>query len=594
MSDQNTSYKDKLEALRKVMAAQGLDGFIVPRADEYQGEFVAAYAARLRWLTGFTGSAGSVVVLSGKAAVFTDARYTIQLRNQIDPALYETFDIANKKPALWIAEQADEGQVIGYDPWLHSARDIETLEKAGEEKSLVFKPVENPVDQIWSGQPPRPQEPVSVFPDEIAGASPSDKYVQVKEILVKAKVQSCIIALPSSLAWFLNVRGNDVPYHPLVLSYAIVHADEEKIQWFVDDAKITKEVRAHLGSAVEIIPPEDIGRCVDELSGTVALDFARSSIWFKQRLEGRNIKIVDLKDPTVDLKAVKTQAEQKSIRAAHIRDGVALVKFLCWLDEHAQGQSEISVADKLEAFRAQDKTYRGPSFPTISGFAGNGAIVHYRATKKSDKRIEGSGLLLVDSGGQYPGGTTDITRTIAIGAPTQEMKENFTRVLKGHIGVARARFPEGTTGVQIDVLARQPLWEAGLDYAHGTGHGVGCYLSVHEEAANLSPRGHDALKAGMLLSNEPGYYKEGAYGIRIENLILVKEDGICADTGKKMLGFETVSFAPIDLNLVEKDMLSPAEIAWLDAYHKTVAENLSPSLEADQQAWVLSRTRPLP
>lgn len=583
--------KQKLSMLRAELRKRKLHGFIVPRMSEYQGEFVAPYAERLEWLTGFTGSAGTAIILRTKAVILTDGRYTIQLAQQADKNFYSFGSVSKTSVAKWLVEHARVGDVIGYDPWLMTVRQVEQLQRALEEEEIELLPVKsNPVDAVWDDKPPFPKAGAEIFPKEYAGQAHSQKIESVTQKLKQKKLAACVITLPDSLAWLLNVRGADVEFTPVVLSFGIVHRSG-KVEWFVHPEKISPDVRKHLGKNVKIVHPEKIAAKIKTLGRKrVGLDFMRSPMWFKQAL-GR--AAVDFKDPCIEPKAVKNAAEQKALREAHIRDGVAVANFLYWLEHHKGALTEIGIAEKLESFRRQDKAYRGPSFATISGWAGNGAIIHYRATPESNAKISPPGLLLLDSGAQYDDGTTDITRTIAIGKPTAEMKERFTLVLKGHIAVARAKFPEGALGAQIDTMARQPLWSEGLDYAHGTGHGVGCFLSVHEESANLSPRGTEALKAGMFLSNEPGYYKEGAYGIRIESLVLVREEGRAEEEGRKMLGFETFTLAPIDRHLIRKELLSAEELEWLNSYHLRVREILGPRLDPQARSWFEASTAPL-
>jgi Xaa-Pro aminopeptidase len=578
----------KLADLRAALKKRGLDGFIIPRISEYQGEFVADYAERLAWLTGFTGSAGSALILADKAAIITDGRYTIQLAQQADKKLYEFLNNPKTQASKWLAENAGNGAVIGYDPLLLTTRQVETFEKAFAEKKIIFKATDdNPVDDVWEGRPAFPREKAEVFPEEYAGVSSAEKIKSICKILKEKKLSASVITMPDSVAWLLNVRGNDVEHTPVVLSFGILH-DSGKVEWFVHTEKVTPDVKKHIGGDVEIVDPDKIGQRIAVLKGKVGLDFTRSPVWFKLKLGD---KAVDFKDPCIDPKAIKNSAEVKALRAAHVRDGAALTSFLHWLATN-KAKDELEVVSKLEEFRRKDNSYRGPSFSTISGWAGNGAIVHYRADEKTNAKIKGDGLLLLDSGGQYNDGTTDITRTVAIGKATDEMKANFTLVLKGHIAVARAKFPMTASGAQIDALARAPLWDAGLDYSHGTGHGVGCFLSVHEESASISPRGTEPLKPGMFLSNEPGYYKENEYGIRTENLVLVTEQGKNAE-GEPLLGFETMSLVPIDRSLIKKDMLTREELDWLNTYHAQVLKVIGPRLEAPVKAWLERQAAPL-
>jgi len=590
---------DKVSALRTLMKEQDLDAYIVPKADEYQGEFVAPYAERLLWLSEFTGSAGIAVILQDKACVLSDGRYTLQLVQQVDTELFETADSAKTGAHGWLAQNLDDGAVIGFDPWLHTPDQIEKLEKALPH--AVLKPVAvNLVDLIWEDQPEKPCGKIEVFPAAVAGLSVEEKKKAIIDAIQKNGASSAIMTLPDSIAWLLNVRGSDIDYIPVTLSYAIVFADETlPVQWVVDPGKINDDVKTHLGEGVRYINPSEIGVVLKALDGPVMLDFAHSPEFFKSILQENGTQIINAKDPCIEIKSVKTPQEFEAIKQAHILDGIAVTKLLYWLSQNNKAEiSERSIAEKIHQFRSKHEAYKGPSFPTISGFGENGAIVHYRATSENNKEINEDGLLLLDSGGQYYdgssiAGTTDITRTVAIGPPSQEMRERFTLVLKGHIALAMAHFPEGTTGVQIDTLARQALWNHGLDFAHGTGHGVGCYLAVHEEAANISPKGHIAFKPGMLISNEPGYYKAGEYGIRIENLVFVLISDMNIDTGAQMMRFETVSFAPIDLSLIEAEMLSPAERDWLNRYHADVYEKISGFLDQEERDWLKAQTAPI-
>lgn len=581
------SYAHRLEALRAELKREGVEGFIIPRADEYQGEYVPDCAERLRWISGFTGSAGIAIVLMDKAVVLSDGRYTIQLKQQVDAALFETADSTKISPAEWLAGNIKDGAAIGFDPRLHTPREV----KAFADKGVRLKPLSrNPLDIVWQDRPSPPSAEVSLFPLSFAGVSATGKLDQVAGRLKEKRLDAGMITLPDSLAWLLNIRSNDIPHSPVALSYAIVRQDGT-LDWFIDGARVCDEVRASFGNRVSIVPPGDLEKSLAALRGKkVLVDERRTSVWFMEQLKKNGVESIDAKDPVIALKARKNEAERKAMRNAHIRDGVAVTRFLKWLSEEApkENLSELEVEAKLEDFRKMSPDYRDSSFDTIAGFGPNGAIVHYRATPETNRKITKGSLLLIDSGAQYADGTTDITRTVAIGEPTREMREHFTLVLKAHIAVATARFPVGTTGAQIDALARAPLWQRNLDYAHGTGHGVGCYLSVHEEAASLSPRGADPIEDGMILSNEPGYYKEGAYGIRIENLLLAHEDGVCEATGKVMLAFETITFAPLDTALIDREMLSEGEKAWVERYHQDVMEKLSPHLGKHEKSALTS------
>ncbi len=579
--------QDKITALRGAMKEAGVDGFIIPKADEYQGEFVAPYAERLIWLTGFTGSAGMACVLADKAFVVTDARYGIQIKQQVDQRLYETADVADKTMKSWLGDHSKQGGVIGYDPWLHTPDQIQRL----EHDSYELRPLDtNLIDKIWPDRPDAPASDVVQFPEHVAGKSLQEKLKVVQQNLKNHSVRAFCLTLPDSIAWLLNIRAQDVEYIPLALSYAIVYANDDHIDWFIDERRLNAFEHKH----IRVYSRDDLEGQLNDIVGDVGFDGAYTPIWFKQAL-GERAKAIS--DPCVAPKAIKTDAEQNAIREAHIHDGVALVKFLKWLDDGPEKHelTEWDIAQKLKQFRAQNPLFKASSFPTICGFGEHGAIVHYRATKDKNAPVKGDGLLLIDSGAQYAGqdeagvavyGTTDITRTIAIGEVTPEMRRAFTLVLKGHIAVASAKFPAGTTGAQIDTLARHPLWQESMDFAHGTGHGVGCYLAVHEASANLSPKGEKALNPGMLLSNEPGYYKEGAFGIRIENLILCKDTALKSDSGKDVYEFETVSFAPIDLRCLDVDLLTKPERAWLEAYHQAVFDKIGPHLDEEHVQWL--------
>ncbi len=589
----NTS--EKLAALRSQLQKHGVDGMIVPRTDEYQNEFVPECFERLAWLTGFTGSAGYAIVLANIAAVLSDGRYTIQLKQQVDGKLFETGDSTKVTIADYLGHDAKAGDIIGYDPKLHTPKQIANISDKLKAKNITLRALtRNPIDEIWADRPAEPLDAVELFPEQYAGKSSAQKRLAIAQFIKDQGAKAVIITLPDSIAWLLNIRGADVAHNPVALSYAVLH-DDARLDWFIAGKKTSPEILRGVGNTVQVFEPDQLPNKIAALANddkrAVMLDTQRSSKYFLDLLKSNGIAVREDKDPCIIPKAVKTVAEQEAMVSAHVRDGAAVTKFLYWLSSHAQGETEITIADKLESFRQNDPMYRDSSFETICGWAGNGAIVHYRADQKTAATVKGSGILLIDSGGQYADGTTDITRTVAVGAPNAEMKDRFTRVLKGHIALAQARFPAGTSGAQLDTLARQALWQAGLDYAHGTGHGVGCYLSVHEEAASISPRGADPLLPGMIVSNEPGYYKEGEYGIRIENLILCLASGDKTDDGREILYFETLTLAPIDLTLVDTRMLTDIEREWLNAYHRRVKDILSPMLSADEKAWLRDAAR---
>ena len=583
MPENPTQYQERLEKIRKDLKKQGLSGFILPRTDEFQGEFLADYAERLAWMSGFTGSAGAAVVLQDKAVVLSDGRYTIQMQNQVDRDLYMTDDSTKVSVGKWLVQHAVAGDKIGYDVWLFTPKQLQSIREALESTSITLVPMDNnPIDALWNDQPAKPKKPVMLFPDDVAGCSSVEKRQQIAAHIMEQGCSACLLTLSDSICWLLNVRGGDVGYSPLVLSYGLLYADGT-FDWFIDKGKLSQVVLDALGENIQVFDLGAMETRISQLTDCIWVDSTSSPAWFTQIFERADIEMLDLYDPCLAPKSIKSVTEQEAIRAAHVQDGVAIVKFLHWLsvsDNHT-GMSEISAEEQLEDFRRENPDYLDPSFPTIAGFAGNGAIVHYRATPQSNADIGGNGILLVDSGGQYQWGTTDITRTMAINAPTQEQIGNYTRVLQGHIALASASFPKGTIGKEIDALARKPLKDAGLDYAHGTGHGVGCYLCVHEDAANISPRGEKVLEAGMLISNEPGYYKEGEYGIRIENLVLVR-DGEKSD----MLQFETVTYAPYARDLIDLSALNKEELYWLKSYSQDVYRKLSPYLSGDVLEWL--------
>ncbi len=588
--------KVRLDALRAEMARQGLDGFIVPHSDEFQNEYLPPSAERLAWITGFTGSAGVAVILKDRSAVFTDGRYTLQIREQVDANLFDVRHISDEPPKDWVAENLCQGGRLGYDPWLHTERALDTWRKAAERAGGELVPVEhNPLDAAWSDRPAAPAAPVVPHGEEFAGESSAAKREKVAKSVVKAGAESVVITAPDSIAWLLNIRGGDVAHTPLPLSFAVLYGNG-RAEWFVAPGKTSDELIAHLGDEVTV---RDIGEFEDALwalgNNRVMADAAGTAAFVFERLGKAGAQIVRADDPCQLLKACKNEVEIDGTRAAHRRDGVALARFLAWLSAEATkgGLSEIAVADRLQALRFEGKRITDLSFRTISGSGPNGAIVHYTVTPESDRMLQPGELYLVDSGAQYLDGTTDVTRTVTIGEPTAEMRDRFTRVLKGHIAIATACFPEGTTGSQLDVLARQALWQAGLDYDHGTGHGVGSYLGVHEGPQRISKIGNSvALKPGMIVSNEPGYYKTGAYGIRIENLVCVTALEI-EGAEKPMLGFETLTLAPIDRNLVEPGLLSQAETEWLNAYHWRVREALAPLIDPDSADWLEQATEPV-
>lgn len=592
----------RLAALRAVLPDLGADGLVVPHADAHQCEFIPANAERLAWLTGFTGSAGTAVVLPDRAAMFTDGRYTVQVAREVDADLFSCHHAITDPPSAWLARTLAAGTRLGFDPWLHTPHERRQMEAACTTAGahLVALTV-NPIDRLWTDRPPPPRAPVHPHPLIHAGRSAAEKVADIAATLRSAGQDVAVLSAPDSIAWLLNIRGGDVAHTPLPLAYALLFADE-RVDLFLDPAKETPDLRAHLGPHVTLTAPDGLGPALDALGRTapvVRIDPQSTPVWIADRLTDAGATLAEAADPCQAPKARKTEAEVAGARAAHVRDGRAVIRFLHWLDETAPagGVTECSAAARLEAFRRDLPLLQDLSFPTISAAGANAALCHYRATPQSDSPLTPGSLYLVDSGGQYPDGTTDITRTVAIGQPDDEMRRCFTLVLKGHIALARARFPQGTSGQRLDALARAPLWAGGLDYDHGTGHGVGSYLGVHEGPARISPQGGSvALEPGMILSIEPGYYRAGAFGLRIENLVVVQpdtSDPAPADPGRAFLCFETLTLVPIDRRLIDADLLEPSEQAWLDAYHARVHQTHAGHLPPDAARWLETATRPL-
>jgi Xaa-Pro aminopeptidase len=596
-----STYEARLQALRAQLRADRLDGFVVPLTDEHMSEYVGSYAQRLAWLTGFQGSAGSAVVLPEEAAIFTDGRYTLQVREQVDGRHWSCQSVPETSMAAWLRARAPDGGRIGYDPWLHTRDWVKRAEAALEEKGAALVAVpRNPIDAVWCDRPEPSRARLIVHPDSLAGKSSAAKRQEMADWLKEQNAHSAVLSALDSIAWTFNVRGADVEHTPVALSFAIVHEDGTA-DLFVAPEKVGDDVRQHLGNGVRVHDRAAFAPYLGSLAGkTVVADPERAVAAIFEALENAGAKVVTKRDPSVLPKAIKNEAEIAGHRAAQARDGGALARFLHWLSVEApKGRlDELKASDELLEFRRACGDLRDTSFDTISGAGPNGAIVHYRASEETNRPLEMDSLYLVDSGGQYPDGTTDVTRTVAIGTPSAEMRDRFTRVLKGHIAVSRALFPEGTRGSQLDSFARQFLWSAGLDYAHGTGHGVGSFLSVHEGPQRISPAGSsqsggdEPLKAGMILSNEPGYYKAGEYGIRIENLVLVVPVDM-EGAEKKLLGFETLTFAPIDRSLIAAEMLTPDERAWIDAYHARVLEVVGPEVDGEAKAWLERSCAPL-
>ena len=592
-----STHEDRLKALRAQLERDGLDGFVIPLTDEHMSEYVGAYAQRLAWLTGFQGSAGSAVVLAQDAAIFVDGRYTLQVREQVDGAHWQYEGVPQSSVAGWLGQHAPDGGRIGYDPWLHTRAWVKAAGDALAERGATLVAVNaNPVDAVWADRPAPSAARVMAHDDCYAGQGAADKLQAMAQWLAAARADAVVLSALDSIAWTFNIRGKDVARTPVALAYAVVHADATA-DLYVAPEKVDDAVVRHLGQAVRVHDRADFARALAGFGGrTVVADPDRAVAAIFEALEAGGAKVLALRDPAVLPKAIKNEVEIAGHKAAQLRDGAALSRFLHWLSVEApQGEvDELGAAARLEAFRRDTGELQDLSFDTISGAGPNGAVVHYRVDDSTNRRIEPGSFYLVDSGGQYRDGTTDVTRTIAIGVASDEMKRRFTLVLKGHIALARAQFPTGTRGGQLDILARQFLWAEGLDYAHGTGHGVGSFLSVHEGPQRIATfgGGDEPLQPGMILSNEPGYYKAGEYGIRIENLVLVEPRDVPGGE-RAMMGFETLTFAPIDRHAIAAELLTADERAWVDGYHAMVLERIGPQLEGDALAWLSGACAPL-
>ncbi len=588
----------RIAALRAELARRGLDGFVVPRADRYQNEYVPPCAERLAWLTGFTGSAGVAIVLADRAAIFVDGRYQVQAADEIDSAVFAIEHLIERPPTAWIEANLTAGKKLGYSPWLHTVDGAEQLARACAAAGAALVAVaDNPVDAIWTARPEPPLGAVVVHELRYAGEDARQKIDRVRAEMQKVSADALVVSDPHAVSWLFNIRGSDIPHTPVVLASAIV-AKAGRPALYVDDRKLIGDVRDRLDKIAALRSPGDLERDLAALAGerrAVRLDPATCPDAIARIVGSHGGKLLRGSDPIAPMKAVKNATEIAGARAAQLRDGTAVTRFLAWFDREAPSGrlSEIDAVEALESFRRDTGQLKDVSFPTIAGAGPDGAIVHYRVNRKSNRRIGQGELFLIDSGGQYLDGTTDITRTVAVGAPTHDFRKNFTLVLKGHIAIARAVFPDGTTGAQLDTLARQFLWRAGRDFDHGTGHGVGSYLSVHEGPARIAKAGAAPLRRGMILSNEPGYYRAGAYGIRIENLVLVSEAPPDAEAEKTLNAFETLTLAPIDRRLIEPEMMSDEEVAWLDAYHARVRAVIAPLVDAPTQQWLDRATAPL-
>jgi len=587
----------RLAALRAELKRRGLSGFVVPRADRYQNEYVPPCAERLAWLTGFTGSAGIAIVLADRAAIFVDGRYLVQVGEEIDTAAFAVEHLIEHPPTAWIEENLRSGAKLGYSPWLHTVEGAERFAKACDAAGASLVAVaDNPLDPLWQKRPPPPLGAVMLHDLRYAGEDAPAKLARVRDAFTK-RAEALIVCDPQAVSWLFNIRGHDVPHVPVVLAFATVQrAGRPTI--YIEPGKLAGVARERLETLATVRPPGDFEKdlaALGQAGRAVMLDPALCPDAIARAVAENGGKIVRGADPIAPIKAVKNAAEIVGARAAQLRDGTAVTRFLTWFDAEApRGKlTEIDAVEALESFRRDTGLLKDISFPTIAGAGPDGAIVHYRVTRRSNRRVAPGELFLIDSGGQYEDGTTDITRTVAVGAPGADMRKTFTLVLKGHIAIARAVFPDGTTGAQLDPLARQFLWREGLDFDHGTGHGVGSYLSVHEGPARISKLGTAPLKRGMILSNEPGYYRAGAYGIRIENLLLVTEARPVEDADKPLNAFDTLTLAPIDRRLVESSLMTAEEIAWLDDYHARVHEALAPLIDDQTRVWLSSACAPL-
>ncbi|EEW24718.1 aminopeptidase P family protein [Rhodobacter ferrooxidans] len=583
----------RLASLRRVLALEGLAGFLVPRADAHQGEYVAARDERLQWLTGFTGSAGFAIVLPDVAGVFIDGRYRVQVKGQVDLAHFTPVPWPETQPGPWVRAHLATG-VLGYDPWLHTADEIAKLEASLEGSAVTLQDCSNFIDRIWPDQPGPPLGLAFPQPVELAGEASTAKRARLAETLREAGQRAAVLTLPDSLCWLLNIRGADVPRNPVLHGFAILH-DDARVTLFADPAKFDATTRAHLGPQITLRPPSAFVPALRTLQGPVRVDRSTAPLAVKLELDEAGVESQWGDDPCRLPKARKNPTEIAATRTAHLRDGAAMVEFLCWLDATPKGSlTEIDVVRALEGFRRATNALHDISFDTICGSGPNGAIMHYRVTDGSNRPIGDNELLLVDSGAQYVDGTTDITRTIAIGDPGPEAREAYTAVLQGMIAISRLRFPRGLAGRDLDGFARYNLWLKGMDFDHGTGHGVGAFLSVHEGPQRLSRLSEVPFEPGMILSNEPGYYREGAFGIRLENLIVVQDaPPLPGGDDRAQFSFETLTFVPLDRRLILPDLLSPGERTWLNAYHAETAAKLAPRLSAAAQRWLTQATAPL-
>lgn len=596
-----TAADGRLDNLRDAMAQAGIGWYLVPHGDEHQNEYLPPCAERLAYLTGFTGSAGFAIVGKTQAFLFVDGRYALQAENQVNSSDFEIRSLVTQPPARFAAGILQENDAVGFDPWTMTIAQAKSWEKACSKAGATLKPVGNLIDRIWHDRPSPPLGRAWLHPERFSGKPAQDKLAGLAEKLKEAGADCLLATDPASIAWTLNLRGSDVAHNPLALAFAVLFADGTKPVLFIDRRKLDDETEAGLEALAELRKPSDLNdwlaanadghsfHCDPQLVVRALAD----------GITGAGGRIIEGQDPVALLRAVKNGVELAGARDAHLRDGVAMVRFLAWLDGQEPGSvDEIGAACKLETMRRQtaaamNSELKEISFDTISGAGPDGAIIHYRVTEATNATLQPNNLYLVDSGGQYEDGTTDITRTVAIGDPPKGAARDYTLVLKGHIAIATIRFPEGTRGVDLDSHARKPLWQAGKDFAHGTGHGIGAFLNVHEGPQSISKRGMQELLPGMIISNEPGYYREGHYGIRLENLVIIKEASSIAGGDMPMLGFETITLCPFDHRLIDAGLLSPHETEWLNTYHDAVHRALSPHLEDAERAWLQQATRPL-
>ena len=598
MNDRSEQIR-RFAAMREELARQNLSGFIIPHADEFQNEYTPDSAERLGWLTGFSGSAGTAIILENQGAIFVDGRYVLQVKAEVHPDCFVSYHSAETSATEWLETSLKPGLKLGYDPWLHTPHEVERFRAICEQaQSQLVACKVNPVDVIWSDRPATPLTPMVVHPQKYTGKDSSQKRSELAAKLKEGRLDAAVVTAPDSLAWLLNVRGSDVAYTPLSLCMGILFCDES-VKLFIDPQKLRPQLEEHLGPTVSTFAPDSFDAALESLGrqqSRVLCDPMRSAFWVTDRLTQSGAKVVYGDDPCALPKAIKNKIETQGARDAHRRDGAALCEFFSWLARESQSGkiTELEATEYLETCRRKNDLWQDLSFPTISGAGANGAIVHYRSTPETNACLEQGTLYLVDSGAQYFDGTTDVTRTVAIGVPTSEHRDRYTRVLKGHIALATARFPKGTTGSQLDALARKPLWNVGLDYDHGTGHGVGSYLGVHEGPQRISKAGGGvALQPGMIVSNEPGYYKAGEYGIRIENLVLVTLCSDVEDAERELYSFETLTLVPFDQNLIERSLLSQEERVWINTYHARVFRTLGSRVDSETSMWLQQATRPL-